>query len=256
MPCRAAGLHSLQICFRSRAPLLWVLLCFGKVLGQSNSAELGMLAAAPALFRRANVAYGTPLIFPVQFVTFVALEFILNRCPVQSRGCQKFLSLLFPFPRFVKAFYFPLCWALFPTAACWGGCHFFRPQTLQAATEGSPLRSMPIFCPSYSSCFGWPWPQDLGTTPSTQLPLLTLLSLTRGTVDFETGVCYAEQGLSQMCQSPFPSLWQVFWATADASRKNCELTGFLSHPVVGLVTAVTRGAGKCSKGEDGEGGKK
>lgn len=82
-----------------RAAALWVPLCFGKTLEQRDSTVLWTLTAALAFFERADgtslifldgycerAVYGTSLIFPVKFITFVSLEFILNICSGQSQG--------------------------------------------------------------------------------------------------------------------------------------------------------------------------
>lgn len=66
-------------------------------------------------------------------------------------------------------------------------------------------------------------------------------------VDFETEVYYAEQGQCQIYHSPFPSLQKASQATAGASRENCKLSRFLSHPVLELVIVIVGGAVKCLK---------
>ena len=66
-------------------------------------------------------------------------------------------------------------------------------------------------------------------------------------VDFETEVYYAEQGGCQIYHSPFPRLQKASQATADASRENCRLSRFLSHPMLELVIVIVGGAMKCLK---------
>lgn len=153
---------------------------------------------------------------------------------IQGRAkAVKNYSLHFQFSEFVKAFYFPVCWALFSKQAC---CEASLCRPCHLKIWGLLLHAEYLLYTWHSS----PTLVDLGLLirgPPCP-PLLMLLRITREKADFEMWVYYAEQGLSllnyyrhqhgklQTHKSPLPpcggSGYCNYWGCCeDLGRRMC-----------------------------------
>lgn len=221
-------------CFRCfRAVGFCVSPYFGKMLERSDSQSFGC-SLQHLHFLKEQMQFMTCLTF---FLLSPMSAWDLYSLYVQGRAkAVKNYSLHFQFSEFVKAFYFPVCWALFSKEVC---CEESLSRPCNLKIWGFLLHAECLL----STCHSSPTLADLGLSiwrPPCP-PSLTLFHTTRGKVDFETRVYYAEQGLSLLnyCR----------WQHGKLQTHKSPVP-----PCGNLVTAIVGGVVKISGGECVEGG--